>query len=297
MSKILRPWLMLATIAATTAAGVLGAAPASADPVASGTLTMESDPGDFIGLGLTYGYSTEASDSFDATASTDGTVVSVNVFAANGDFWSLDFEAPNGQPLTAGTYTGAIRYPFNPLQVPGLSIISNGRGCNELTGQFTVNAASFGPQGYLELFDVTFEQHCEGVEPALRGHLVVSNPPPPPQLTLGVTVAATGVVSTVSGNAILSGTVTCNTAASVNVTGTLTQVVKKAIVRGPYNTVVGCTPGAPVAWQATAIPEGTTPFQKGDAEARSFVFAQDPNYPGAPAVTVSLVDVVALRKA
>jgi hypothetical protein len=296
MSKFLRSWLMLGTIAAATVAGgLVGAAPATAAPVASGTLTMESDPGDYIGGGLTYSYATAANDSFDASASTDNSTVSAGVLGANGDWWFLDFEAPNGQPLTAGTYTGAIRYPFNPPTVPGLSIFGNGRGCNELTGQFTVNAATFGPQGYLELFDVTFEQHCEGAEPALRGHLVVSNPPAPPPLALGITVSATGAVSTVSGNAILSGTVTCTTAAPVAVNGTLTQLVKKVIVRGGYHTEVSCVPGAPVAWQATAFPEGITPFLKGDAEARSSAFAQDPNYGNT--VIVGSTDVVTLRKA
>jgi hypothetical protein len=43
-----------------------------------------------------------------------------------------------------------------------MDISGNGRGCNTLTGQFTVNSITFWP-------DTTFEQHYEGATPALRG--------------------------------------------------------------------------------------------------------------------------------
>jgi hypothetical protein len=40
---------------------------------------------------------------------------------------------------------------------------------------------------------------------------------------------------------------------------------------------VACTPGAPVPWQAVAVPTGTTPFQQGDAELEATASAQDPD--------------------
>jgi hypothetical protein len=75
----------------------------------------------------------------------------------------------NGQLLEAGrTYDGARRYPFNDA-APGLSISGDGRGCNELSGTFTVNKIEFDAAGTLRAFEVTFEQHCEHFTPALRG--------------------------------------------------------------------------------------------------------------------------------
>lgn len=80
--------------------------------------------------------------------------------------------------LAPGTYTGAHRYPFNG-NGPGLSLSGEGRGCNELTGSFTIIKAVFGPQGYVQTFDATFEQHCEAGTPAARGEVHIANPPPP----------------------------------------------------------------------------------------------------------------------
>jgi hypothetical protein len=52
-------------------------------------------------------------------------------------------------------------------------------GCNEVTGSFTITKAVFGPARYVQAFDATFEQHCDG-SPATLGEVHISNPPPPP---------------------------------------------------------------------------------------------------------------------
>jgi hypothetical protein len=199
--------------------------------------------------------------------------------------------------LTAGTtYANATRYPFNGSG-PGLAIYGEGRGCNELTGSFTATEATFGgpDSSYVQDFVATFEQHCEGAEPALRGTISIHNPPAPEPLELGLTVAGDGIVSRVTGRATVHGTVTCTEPVTVAINGTLTQVVKKTILSGPLSTQVACTPGAPVPWQAVAIPSGTTPFGHGDAEVEATASAQDPNFGGT--VSVSQTQVVQLRRA
>ncbi|MGF9765118.1 hypothetical protein AAII07_59775, partial [Microvirga sp. 0TCS3.31] len=86
------------------------------------------------------------------------------------DWWDAQFRAPQGQILLPGrTYTGATRYGFNAGN-PGLDVSGNGRGCNTLTGQFTVHEATY-DNGYLTSFRISFEQHCEGSTPALRGEV------------------------------------------------------------------------------------------------------------------------------
>jgi hypothetical protein len=65
----------------------------------------------------------------------------------------------------------------------GLSISGDGRGCNTLTGQFDVDEISHAPTDELLVFDATFEQHCEGMDPALFGRIRIENPPPPPDVT------------------------------------------------------------------------------------------------------------------
>ena len=88
---------------------------------------------------------------------------------------------------------------------------------------------------------------------------------------------------------------TCAQPVTVNINGTLIQVKRRTIITGPISAQVDCAPGAPVPWQAVAIPTGTTPFQQGDAEAEVSAFAQDPNF--GTVVTVRETQVVRLRRA
>lgn len=258
--------------------GLAGAAPAQAQTVASGSVSFSGDPGDWITGGGSYAYSTDNGDELSTFASEDGSYAGVNVNGYNGDWWYLDFDAPGNQPLVPGTtYDNATRYPFNGAG-PGLSLSGNGRGCNELTGTFTVLNAVFGPNGYVQTFDATFEQHCEGGEPAARGEVHISNPPPPAPLDLDLAVATDGTASTVSGNATVHGTVTCNQPTLVELYGTVTQVVKSQIIRGDFSTQVNCTPANPVTWTGTATPTGSMPFVKGAAEARTQARGYDSEY-------------------
>jgi hypothetical protein len=127
---------------------------------------MTSDAGDYIGQGQKWSYTVA-----NARISIGGgrTYAGFGVDGANGDWWYADFVPAQGDILTAGsTYANATRYPFNGVG-PGLDVSGNGRGCNTLTGSFTVTAATFGADGLLRSAAITFVQHCEGATPALRG--------------------------------------------------------------------------------------------------------------------------------
>lgn len=270
----------------------LGATVAAAQPVTAGSLSFNGDPGDFITGGQSYSYSVAAGDSFQV-ASEDGNHVQVSVRATNGDWWDLNLAAPSGQTLTPGDYQGAIRYPFQAPSQPGLDLSGNGRGCNTVTGSFTVQQAAFGPHGYVQTFDATYEEHCEGGTPALRGDVHITNPPAPAELGIGVTVATTGTASRLTGNATVNGTATCTEPVTITVSGTVTQVAHRVIIRGSFSTSVGCTPNAPVAWSGKAVPTGTTPFQRGKVEVVTNTSAVDPNY--GTTVNVDQTTVVTLR--
>lgn len=174
---------VLAAALSLTAAvgGPLVAGTAHAQAVTTGTLSFSGDQGDYISQGKSYSYSTGNDDAL-TVSSSSGSTVRISVNAYNGDWWDLEFDAPATRVLTAGTYSAAHRYPFNG-NGPGLALGGEGRGCNELTGSFTVTKAIFGPNGYVQAFDATFEQHCEGGDPAARGKIHISNPPPPRQAT------------------------------------------------------------------------------------------------------------------
>jgi hypothetical protein len=187
--KVLWRRVLAAALSLTAAVGgLLVAGTAHAQTVATASVSFSGDSGDYISQGKSHSYSSSKGDALDVSSSA-GSTVSISVNAYNGDSWSLDFDAPGtpdrpvpGHPavLAPGTYAGAHRFPFNG-NGPGLDLSGDGRGCNELTGSFTIIKAVFGPDSYVQTFDATFVQHCEGGAPAARGEIHISNPPPPRQ--------------------------------------------------------------------------------------------------------------------
>jgi hypothetical protein len=185
-------WRVLLT-ACFSVAIVLGSVPSAAAAVTlppgsipvptSGTfLYMNSEPGDYIGQGVEQLYTSDDS-TIQGSFSQDGGGFFASVIQGNYDhWWYVDLAAAPGEPFVEGSYTGALRYPFND-GAPGLSVSGDGRGCNTLTGQFDVNEIARASTGELLVFDATFEQHCEGGDPALFGRLRIENPPPPPDET------------------------------------------------------------------------------------------------------------------
>ncbi|MEV0718980.1 hypothetical protein [Asanoa sp. NPDC050611] len=157
--------------------GLLVAGTAQAQSVKTGSVTFSGDSGDYISQGDSYSYSTGNGDGI-TVSSSSGSTVAISINAYNGDWWTVTFDAPGTQKLTAKTYSAAHRHPFNGTG-PGLDLSGEGRGCNELTGSFTVTKAVFGADGYVQAFDATFEQHCEGGDPAARGKVHIANPTAP----------------------------------------------------------------------------------------------------------------------
>src|SRR5579862_5189185 len=130
-----------------------------------GSIQLRSDPGDFIGAGksLTVG---DSDGLF--TGSVNRNVISITYHGD--DWWYFTFAAPEGQQLKEGTYLDAHRSPFNSPVKPGLSVTGASRGCNTLTGQFSIKEITYAASGSkLKRFVADFEQHCEGKDAALYG--------------------------------------------------------------------------------------------------------------------------------
>jgi hypothetical protein len=126
-------------------------------------IRLQSDAGDYIGGGQALEYTQSNAI---ITVSVSLNVVRVSV---RGDqSWTGEFAPPAGVPPKVGTFTGATRYPFNSQESPGLSWSGEGRGCNTLTGSFSVDSLAYA-NGLLASIDLRFEQHCEGGTAALRG--------------------------------------------------------------------------------------------------------------------------------
>lgn len=165
-------------------------APSSAQtPITS--FDFVSQTGDYIGQGQTRTLLPPAW-TFGAAKNFDGGVgITING-PSPGEFWFLDFAAPGDVPLVPGTYLLATRFPFQLPAAPGLSVSGEGRGCNQLTGQFTVLDVVYGAGNAIISFAADFEQHCEGLAPAMFGSIRYNFVPPPFTVSPGSLTAGAG---------------------------------------------------------------------------------------------------------
>ena len=141
-------------------------------------LVMDSPQGDYVGQGMSY-YFTPANGTFTASKNFDnGVTISFN---GSGHNWTLNFAAPGNALLTPGTYEGAVRFPSQGSNQPGLDVYGDGRGSSNVTGSFTVKEIVYGAGNAITVFDATFSQRSEGSGPPLTGEVLFnsSNPVPP----------------------------------------------------------------------------------------------------------------------
>jgi hypothetical protein len=249
----------------------------------SGWLTMASDTGDYIGQGGSYSYATPTNVFFATARSWHGennmVSVTMRTDAASTDYWILEFAAPPGETLTTGTYSGAVRAVSQGPDQPGLDVGGMGRGCNTLTGNFTVLDAAFGPFDYVQSFHATFEQHCEGNEAAIHGEVAVSNPPPPPPLSAQITIDSAQL--TAHGSVAVQGAISCSRPVDPNhsyIQLVISEPSKANATTGAAGFALpsNCSP-TPSAWQAVVTPsDPKAPFTKGSAAATAWPQLGDP---------------------
>jgi hypothetical protein len=169
------------TILDSTSAGSHTVALSGAGIAGHTSWRMRSRSGDYIGVGGDYSYTP-----LNSTISASGGPTGIHVRT---DSWSADLAPGAGTELRPGTtFTGATRYPFNGSG-PGLDVSGQGRGCNALTGRFTVHEAAYDEYDRLRQLSVSFEQHCDGNREALFGSITWRADRPGAPLPPGVRVA------------------------------------------------------------------------------------------------------------
>lgn len=275
-------------VAAAAAFAVLVPGAASAQPVSAGTLDVVSEPGDFVGEGLTYHYSTTAGATFTATSDAYG-AIRVEYHGPTGDGGTLAFVPPTNQLFTVGT-----TYTVEPsVTEPTMAVNVNYRGCGFVRGWFTVEDIAYLPDGSLDRFAASFEQHCNGAVEALRGSIALDVAPPGPPLTVTQDLKANGTVVKSTGVATIRGTVTCSKPTYAYIGATLTQVRKGVQTAGTTPVSVSCGP-TPVTWSAQVTPTSGK-FVVGTALLATTTQATDPET--AQLVVVSASRTVQLAKA
>jgi hypothetical protein len=146
-------------------------------------LTLESEPGDFIGQGNRFDltYDTSRGDRITAripTRLSDNSPAQLywdfagSPLTSGEEYGSVSFGTYElGIPIRPGVYPEARRADFAPPGFAGLDLGFQSRGSNEVFGSFTINEVTFTPD-LLEVltFDAEFLQRSESpFAPALRG--------------------------------------------------------------------------------------------------------------------------------
>jgi hypothetical protein len=163
--------------------GAGGGNPAPVDPpdttMAAGEGTMfsfASDPADSIGRGE-QGTLRPPALTFTLEENPNlGDKGTVRVTVRNADtWWFITFVAPSGEALRPGSYPGAQRPSYPAASMPGLYVTADSRGCNVVSGRFTIHELTRDGDGKLRGFMASFTQHCESASrPPLVGTVRVA---------------------------------------------------------------------------------------------------------------------------
>lgn len=138
-------------------------------PILINYVYLKSDPGDYVGGGLTYTYTPINAK---ITVKASGDHLSVSIKTNNGDLLHGDFLTMNTLSQLQVGYYGNLKcspYYSNPT-VGGLNWSVNGRDCNAITGWFVVDDVTY-TEGVLTAIDLRFEQVCGGATSALHGQI------------------------------------------------------------------------------------------------------------------------------
>ncbi|MDO8310989.1 MAG: hypothetical protein Q7T25_03520 [Sideroxyarcus sp.] len=126
---------------------------------------FESTTGDYVGLGKTYLFD-QRSGFVEALSSGNDVYITVT----GDDVWKAELRGVSaGGRLVPGYYPGVKGARFSNPTKGGLSWTGAGRGCSKSTSWFVVDAIAYDRNDNLTLFDLRFEQHCEGRDAPLRG--------------------------------------------------------------------------------------------------------------------------------
>ncbi|HET9727952.1 MAG TPA: hypothetical protein VFR41_00950 [Acidimicrobiia bacterium] len=139
----------------------------SRDDLPTTAFSFASQSGDYIGQGQSHIF---GADSFTVTVTGTTADVSLHV-SGGGEFWTAELAAPRGQTLHQGAFPGAVRAVSRTGTQPGMDIWGDGRGCNPLTGDFTIYEICADNAGNVTQFDAVANQHCEGQAPNLLASL------------------------------------------------------------------------------------------------------------------------------
>jgi hypothetical protein len=138
--------------------------PSGATPDSGNYAYLQSDPGEYVGGGQTYLYSSAGSFTFTGS----GPRLSFSIL---GGEWAGDFMTMNTISRSApGYYQDLKRYPFNNPARGGFDWVGMGRGCLKSVSWVAIDRIRYDASG-LAALDLRFGQHCSGATALLHGQI------------------------------------------------------------------------------------------------------------------------------
>lgn len=137
------------------------------DRVSSAFLVLDGPAGEWVSDGGSYRFK---SDDCPFVIDSWGRNEISLTFCNNDGDWSLSFAVPNGERFARGTYSDVVRYPFQIGGEAALAIAGDGRGCNEVAGEFTMHTVEYVGEDLVSLA-MSFSQVCDSAGLALTGRL------------------------------------------------------------------------------------------------------------------------------
>ena len=146
-------------------------------------VVMHSEPGHWVGQGQSYDFPASYSlynDTIWMDPQDEIGGVALQLTGGLGN-WHFELAGTNGESLVPGIYSGATR--FATASSPGLDLGGEGRGCNQVGGDFIVYEIALEPGASsprLGKLAATFRHFCEGVPPVLYGSILYNSDYPLP---------------------------------------------------------------------------------------------------------------------
>ncbi|WP_395338723.1 PKD domain-containing protein [Ningiella sp. W23] len=156
---------------------------------AATSISLESDPGDWIGGGTPHFLEG------DFTVSLSDSVISIQ----HDSGFDFLFVPPNNRILEPNVFLDAERAPFRGPLNPGMDVGSSGRGCNTIAGEFYIYELDF--EGNNQKLAMDFVQYCDSNTSKLTGSIRIDSDVEVPY-TQPIAVIRVGSQSIVEGQTV-----------------------------------------------------------------------------------------------
>lgn len=133
---------------------------------ATTAITLQSETGDTLGLGRSYGYSPANAE---VTVAIRAKLLTVTV--VGDEDWTGEFQIPDSASWQPARYDNAAIYKPSVPNVAAMRWYGSGRGCTSATGWFAIDQVDRADAYGLRSLILRFARYCDGASAAMKGEV------------------------------------------------------------------------------------------------------------------------------